>query len=304
MISVIIPSRNEQFLSKTIHDVITKASGEIEVIAVLDGYWPEPPLPNYPNLHIIHRSIPLGMRASINAAASIAKGKYLLKTDGHCMFAEGFDEVLKSNCDKDWLVIPSRYSLDAENWCIDNNGKPRRDAHYLCYPFNKKDGVPGMHGVEWWERAKERLHYEIDDEMSFQGSCWFMHKSYFWDFIGGMSEEGYGTFSQEPQEIGNKVWLGGGRIVICKKTWYAHLHKGKRYGRGYSTDGLAIKKGHQYAVDFWLSNTWEKRVHNIEWLIDKFWPVPTYPENWADEFEKYRQGLAKGKYYYPMQHDN
>ena len=42
MLSVIIPSRNEVFLQQTIDDVLRNAVGEIEVIAVLDGYWPEP----------------------------------------------------------------------------------------------------------------------------------------------------------------------------------------------------------------------------------------------------------------------
>lgn len=302
-LSVIIPARNELFLQQTIDDIFAKATGPTEVICILDGYWPDPPLKEYPNLITIHRSTPRGMRAGINAAAAVAKGKYLMKCDAHCLFAEGFDEVLKSSCDDDWLVIPSRYSLDAENWCIAENGKSRVDYHYLCYPFNKKDDVPGMHGVVWLERARERKDdpaYDIDDEMSFQGSAWFCHTRFFRDFIGGMNEEGYGSFSQEPQEIGNKVWSGGGRIVTCKKTWYSHLYKGKRYGRMYSISGSEIKRGHQYAVDYWLSNQWHKRIHDIEWLVEKFWPVPTYPDNWREEFEKYRQGLASGKYYFPM----
>ena len=37
--------------------------------------------------------------------------------------------------------------------------------------------------------------------------------------------ETYGTFVDEPQEIGLKYWLGGGANKIIKKTWYAHLSK-------------------------------------------------------------------------------
>src|SRR4030066_2080489 len=181
-VSVIIPSRNELFLPQTINDILKKATGDVEVIAVLDGYWPDPPLDEDPRLVLIHRGEAKGMRASINAGAALAKGEYLIKTDAHCMFAEGFDEILKANCDDNWIVIPPRYSLDAENWAIENNGKPRRDYHYLCYPDPNKDHDHGMHGVEWWSRCKERLddpQYTIDDNMSCQGSCWFMKKNWF-----------------------------------------------------------------------------------------------------------------------------
>jgi len=279
-VSIIIPSRNEMFLPQTVNDLLSKGS-DVEVIAVLDGYWPDPPLQDDKRLVILHRGKAMGMRAAINAAANIASGKYLMKCDGHCMFSEGYDEVLQNDCDKDWVVIPARYSLDAENWVIEDNGKPRRDYHYLCYPDPNKPHDSGMHGVEWWSRGKELSDpkYDIDDNMSFQGSCWFMYKDYFHNFLHGMSEVGYGNFTQEPQEIGLKAWLGGGAVKVNKKLWYAHLHKGKRYGRGYSQDRKEIVDGHLYSARYWMNNEWEKRVHDIDWLIEKFWPVPTWPED-------------------------
>ena len=292
-VSIIIPSRNERFLSQTVDDVFNKASGEIEVIVVLEGYWPDPQLEERDNLIILHRGRAKGLRAAVNAGASIATGEYLLKCDAHCMFAEGYDETLKADCEPNWIVIPRRYSLDAENWKIEDNGKPPRDYHYLCYPNKDHDG--GMHGVEWWGRGRQRKdpQYDIDDTMSFQGSCWFMYKSWYTDFLGGMDETGYGTFSQEPQEIGNKTWLGGGAIKTNKKTWYAHLHKGSRYGRMYSISSREIVNGHNYSAFYWMSDVWEKRVHDIKWLIEHFNPVPTWPE-W-DEVEKL-QVVLKGKY--------
>ena len=30
------------------------------------------------------------------------------------------------------------YDLDAEHWAIEDNRKPRRDYHYLCYPVKKQ----------------------------------------------------------------------------------------------------------------------------------------------------------------------
>ena len=116
MVSVIIPSRSEQFLVPTVDDIFAKATGKIEVIVILDGAWSDPMPKDRPNLHFIHFGRAHGMRPGINAAASIARGDYFMKSDAHCMFAEGFDETLKADCDDNWVVVPRRYSLDAENW--------------------------------------------------------------------------------------------------------------------------------------------------------------------------------------------
>lgn len=282
-VSVILPARNEIFLGKTVNDLFAKATGEIEVIALLDGYWPDPPLDEHRNLIQLHRGQAMGMRAAINAAAAVANGKFLMKADAHCMFAEGWDETLKADCADNWIVIPSRWSLDAENWAIENNGKPRRDYHYLCYPDPQKGHDQGMHGVEWWERGRQRSapEYDIDDTPSFQGSCWFMHKTWFDNFLHGMSEVGYGTFSQEPQEIGMKTWLGGGAVKTNKKTWYAHLHKGKRYGRMYPANMREIVDAHNWAAHHWTHDEEPGMVYKFEWFInEKFQGMPTWPENW------------------------
>jgi len=276
-VSVIIPARNEQFLAQTVADLFTKAAGDIEVVVTLDGYWPSLPLADRDNLTLIHRGRAMGMRAALNAAAAVATGDYLLKLDAHCMFEQGFDEVLQADCEPDWLVIPRRVSLDAEEWVIAHTGKSPVDYEYLSYPDPPEKGI---HGAVWRDRARERLDTEIDENLSFQGSCWFMRRDYFWDRIGGMSEEGYGTFIQEPQELGLKVWLGGGKIVTNKKTWYAHLHKGKRYGRGYYLSKRECITGNLYSTDFWMNNRWPERVHDMDWLIERFWPVPTWPDDW------------------------
>lgn len=284
-LSVIIPSRldfadnpNAGLLAKTVNDLLTKATGDIEIIPVLDGYWPNPPLVNDKRIVPLHRDIPRGMRASINLGAAIAKGDWLMKCDDHCMFGEGFDEILKADCDDNTLAIPRRKRLDAENWCIQDVGKPDVDYEFLSYPFWHPE-EPGIHGTIWVDRALERRDkpkYDIDEDMSSQGSCWFISKEYF-DRIGKMQEQGYGTFIGEPQELGLKVWLGGGRQIRNKKTWYAHLHKGKKYGRGYSIGRDELRRGNLYSVDHWYNNRWKERVHDFEWLIEHFWPVPTWP---------------------------
>jgi glycosyltransferase involved in cell wall biosynthesis len=280
-ISVIIPSRNEVFLQNTISDLL-KNGGDIEIIAVLDGYWPNPPLIEDKRLIQLHRGQAMGMRSAINSAAAIAKGEYLMKCDAHCMFAEGFDEVLKANIEDNWVVTLRRFSLDVENWQIEQNGKLPRDYHYLCYPDPNKGEDKGMHGVEWWDRCKKRTdpQYDIDDEMSSQGSAWFMTKKHFDNNLHGLSEVGYSSFAQEFQEIGNKTWLGGGAVKINKKTYYCHLHKGKKFGRMYPQSRSELITHINWSANHWMNDEEPNMVHKFEWLIDKFWPVPSWPENW------------------------
>ena len=275
-VSIIIPSRNEQFMPPTVEDLFAKATGDIEVIVVLDGYIPDVYPEERPNLTYIHRSKARGMRPAINSAAAAATGDFFMKCDAHCMFDEGFDETLLAECHQDWVMVPRRYSLDAENWTTKNKGPI--DYHYLKCPLNSDDGA--LHGRPWNKRRDARPDILIDDEMSSQGSCWFMSRRHFCDFLGGLSLDGYGDFIQEFQEIGMKTWLGGGQVKINKKTWYAHLHKGRQYGRGYKVSRSSWHKGCHYSADLWLNNRWTERKHDFVWLIDKFWPVPTWPDDY------------------------
>ena len=217
-LSVIIPARNEQWLGRIVTDILEKAYGDIEVIAVFDGYVPTDfPLDNNRVITIVHQRAH-GMRPSVNEAAALAHGEFLMKCDAHCMFAEGFDVELKSECDGDWLVVPRRYGLDPERWVRDDSA---RDAHYLTFPYYYRDKRPALRGETWKQRARERAHVLIDDEMTSQGSCWMMHTEYFHRF-GGVDAEHYGPFVHEFQELGNRTWLSGGRVVVNKRTWYAH----------------------------------------------------------------------------------
>lgn len=293
-LSVIIPNRNSPFCTKTIEDILKKAVTKIEIIVNVDENWPKP-LVEDKRVTYIHPGSPRGMRWGINAATSLAQGKYIMKTDDHCMFAPGFDKVLIENHRKDnWVQIPRRYSLDAENWQI-NKSRPYRDYMYLCFPLKGKPHDNGMHGVEWWQRQRHRTDskYDVDETMSMQGSCYFMTKNHFDNFLRGLSEVGYGQFAQESQEIGLKTWLGGGKMMINKKTWYAHLHKGKTYGRMYHISGFNdyTVKASNWSAKYWMTNQWRNRIQDIDWFIQRFWPVPTWPENWKEVWDKQ---LAEG----------
>ena len=98
------------------------------------------------------------------------------------------------------MQIPRRYALNEEEWKIEErkDNKYPIDYMYIDFPRKGKAHDDVMHGVPW--KRPDRDRYEIDDTPSMQGSCYFMEKDHFDNFLGGLSEEGYGQFSQEAQE--------------------------------------------------------------------------------------------------------
>jgi hypothetical protein len=148
-----------------------------------------------------------------------------------------------------------------------------------------------MHGVEWPERTHERAgdtKYDIDDTPSFQGSCWFAKKDYFMKTVGFLDDriETYSTFAQEPQEIGLKYWLKGGANKVNKKTYYAHLHKGKQYGRMYVQDYHTVAS-HNWSAYHWMQDQEPNMVHKMEWFVnEKFPDMPTWDKNWQEIWDE------------------
>lgn len=294
MLSVIIPSRQSEFLQKTVDDLLGKAEGEVEVIVCCDGVWPDPMLKDDPRVVIFHHGEVHdnpGMRAAISAGMRLARGDYVMKCDEHTMMDQGYDLKLIADCKDDWVVIPRRKRLDPEKWELIEDGRPPVDYMYVEYPYLKPfDKTQGLHGAEW--KRPERKDILIDDTPTMQGSCYFMKKSY-WEklFPDGLDDENYGTFTQEAQEISNKAWLSGGRVVVNKKTWYAHFHKGKK-GKGYGFSReqykrhlIGTEKGRVYSINYWLKVTDFK--HNWNWFVtEKFPDMPGWSKYWQERVER------------------
>jgi len=284
LVSIIIPSRNEIFLQRTLDELLNNARGEIEIIVVLDGYWPKIMVNDDMRLIVMHHGSihkNYGMRESINRGVALSNGEYIMKIDEHCRIDEGYDIKLKEDCEDDWVVTPRRKKMDSATWEI-NEGRIPVDNMYLTPPVLMGHG---LNGVQWNHWTHRRRGFLIDDCMTMQGSCYFMKRKH-WDKIGGLDLK-YGPFHFEPQEICLKTWLGGGRVVTNKKTWYVHRHRTLGEGRGYQFNGqqvleLGRDKGriNDIFTDYWVNNRWEGRVHDFEWLIEKFWPVPNWSEDW------------------------
>jgi hypothetical protein len=149
----------------------------------------------------------------------------------------------------------------------------------------------------------------IDETMTFGGSVWFMTKEHFQNRLHEMSSEGYGTFNLEQHELGLKTWLGGGRVMVNKHTWYAHY--GADYHlRPYHTNEdreISIARTLEagvWSTTYWWTNQWKDRIHDFDWLVNHFWPLPTglhrtnreravWPEDWRTFYESINNNSVK-----------
>jgi hypothetical protein len=289
MLSIAIPSRNEKFLKQTILDVLKNATGEIEIFPVLDGY--EPPAEEIVvDPRVQYLRIPLGdgkchKRQGVNLMVSVCKGEYVMSLDAHCMVAKGFDTQLAKDHKPNWVQVPRRHRLDAENWCLqDQHGKPPIDYEYIKFEPLFTFGY-GLGGSKWDEKTIRKMEVPIDDILTFQGSCWFMSKDWY-NKMGFMQIEGYLGWGQEAEELSFATWKNGGEVKVNKNTWYAHLRKGKKYGRMYHLPPPDLRKCSEYTYDLWMNKNRDFLVS----LLEKFMPMPGWPDDWKEQLKKIDNG--------------
>ena len=117
-LSVIIPSWKDPLFIKTIDSILVNSGlgNDIEIIVVLDGYWPNFEIRNDPRVRYVHLGKNRGMRDAINAGVSVARGEYIMRTDEHCMFAKDFGRIVLENIQDNWIVTMRRYCLDPVKW--------------------------------------------------------------------------------------------------------------------------------------------------------------------------------------------
>jgi glycosyltransferase involved in cell wall biosynthesis len=219
MLSIVIPSYKDPLLHKTIDSLLDNAEGEIEIIVVLDGYWPQDKIREDKRIRVIHLGKNRGMRRTINAGVSIARGEFLMRNDEHQMFGKGYDVILTRDCKENWVITPRRYALDAVKWEIMEEIPP---VDFMKLKItNVSPGVRKFSGVESPGNPKEL----IQESMAMQGSCWVMRKSWWDKTIGELENEGYGPHYQDSHEMIFKTWQAGGKLMVDKNTWHAHKHR-------------------------------------------------------------------------------
>ena len=306
-LSILIPAKNEMFLDLTIKNLLENIQGDTEIITVLDGFTTKvPQLPESPKSTIIVHSESVGQRAACNEAARLSKAKYLMKVDAHCSFDKGFDVKLMEIMQPDWTLTPLMRNLHAFDWvCEDGHkryqgpsgpceeeigkgkcGKPtKRDVLWFAKPSpnNTAYRFDNTLHFQYWGAYKEKQKGDIVESMSLQGSCFMLTRKKWFEL--NICDEAHGSWGQQGTEVACKTWLSGGKVKVYKKTWYAHLFRTQGGDFGFPYPNPGISKARKVSRDLWLNDNWDKAIHKLSWLIDKFAPVPDW-------------GTSKGIAYY------
>jgi glycosyltransferase involved in cell wall biosynthesis len=303
-LSILIPARNEMFLQRTIEDILENREADTEVIVILDGYWPDPPLPDHPDVIVVHHTDPIGQRAATNEAARISQAHFIMKADAHCAFGKGFDRILMEDCLPDWTVIPAMWNLHAFDWrCKSCNHQTYQGVHPTkCKACGSTDfemviiWKPRGNKItyswrfdsnmqfQYWRKHRKRPECQGDliETMSFIGACFLIPRERFWEIDG--LDEAHGPWGQFGTEIACKTWLSGGKLITSKRTWFAHMFRtGNFRGSGwkgssfpYELSQQSIDRARAYSRDLWLNDKWPKAKYPLSWLVDKFKPVPDW----------------------------
>src|SRR3990167_84849 len=255
-LSCIIPSYKDPLLMKTINSLLVNSQlgNQLEIIAIWDGYYPTFEIINDDRVRYIHLGKNRGMRGAINAGVDIAQGEFLMRTDEHCMFAEGFDKEITDVCQPNWIITARRYFLDPVKWEV-------MDIPHIDYEKLVIQNGIKFAGQRWRDRDKERKNIAIDETMAMQGSCWVMPRAWFQKVVGELQTEGYGPSYQDSHEMIFKTWQNGGKMMLNKNTWFAHKHRSfpRTHQEGSSENPSKREDSWAYALKVWR-DYYEKEV--------------------------------------------
>ena len=293
MLSILLPARNEMWLSKTVEDLLANIEGDTEIIVGLDGAWSTPPLPQNSRLTVLYYPEAIGQRALTNRLASLSSARYLMKVDAHCAFDKGFDVKLMADMKDDWTVVPIMRNLHVFNWLCKDGHRRYQGPSGVC----NECGEPTEREVVWipkvspqstayrfdktlkfqyFPELKKRQVGDLVETMSLQGSCFMLTREKYWSL--GICDESWGSWGHQGSEVALKTWLSGGTVICNRKTWYAHLFRtqGGDFGFPYPQSESTIEVARQKCRDLFLNDKWDKAVRPLSWLTEHFAPVPDW----------------------------
>jgi cellulose synthase/poly-beta-1,6-N-acetylglucosamine synthase-like glycosyltransferase len=221
-VSVIIPAHNEEpYLQRTIDNVLATATGQIEVIAVLDGYNQE--VRKDPRVSVIRYTDRLGERVAMNTAANVSEMTHLLRIDAHCDFSPvGWDQMMESVTPDGVLTQAVLTAIDIDTW-------KRIPGHR----YERCRLLPTME-AKWHNPNRSDDQPEVIANMSSTG-CGMMVMKQWYDQIGG-ADEHLPAMGAIGEEFSIKTWFYGGRCQTATQVMIGHIFGTNK--TGYPTDGV------------------------------------------------------------------
>lgn len=310
-LSILIPAREEMFLSHTVENILQNIRGNTEVIVVLDGYWES--VPDAPNVTVLHLEKAIGQRAAQNQAARLSSAKYVMKIDAHCVVDEGFDIKMMEAMRDDYTMVPTMYNLHAFDWLCPEGHRiyqgPTPKGCLQCGKPMTRDIImqPRWSRRSWFYRFDRTLHFQywgafgerpeaqsdVAPTLSIQGSCFMITREKYWEW-NICDEDTFNSWGQQGVEVALKTWLNGGQVMVNKKTWYAHMFRtqGGDFTFPYSNPQSKIDENREKSRKMFIDGEW-KGKYDLNWLLEKFRPVPDWHFQVQDKIKK-----TKGVVYY------
>lgn len=163
-------------------------------------------------------------------------------------------------------------------------GKERPQSNSYCF-----DSSPHFQYFrEYSKRPEIRKQTEetkLTETMSLQGSCFMMTRDKYWEL--NICDEEFGSWGNQGIEVAVKTWLSGGKVIVNQKTWYAHMFRtqGGDFSFPYPQSGRGVQVTKSKVKDQ-LWNKWDKAIHPLSWLIERFMPVPGWTEDKLKELKE------------------
>ena len=309
-LSILIPARREEFLARTVQDILKNKTDDTEIIVGLDGDWANPGIEDHPDVTILYVPEAIGQRAMQNRLCKLSKAEYVMKVDAHVAFDKGFDtkmlEAFKKVGD-DVVMVPIMRNLWAFDWVCEKCGDrryqgptptscpkcdnttdfkkdvvwiPKKSPQSVSYCFDSEPHFQYFKEYAKRQEYKDMLEKTgLTETMSLQGSCFMMKRKKYWK-LGVCDEDGFGSWGSQGIEVAAKFWLSGGQVLVNHKTWYAHMFRTQKdFSFPYPQSGRQVQRAKHYAKDLFFNNKWKKQIHSLSWLLKKFWPI----NGWTEE---------------------
>ena len=309
-LSILIPSRNEMFLARTIQDILENIEADTEIIAVMDGQWTDPPIVDNDRVNIIRTGKPVGQRAATNLGAKLSRAKYVMKVDAHCSFDKGFDRKMIEGfkkmgddntmvpimrnlwafdwkckqCGKKWYQGPTPTKCKEEKYKV--TGKPCESKRFMrkmiwvgkkrpqsvSYCFDASPHFQYFNQYKKTEDFKKQFESGFTETMSLQGSAFMCTRENFWKLK--LSEEELGSWGNQGIEVACKTWLSGQKVLVNHNTWYAHMFRtqGGDFSFPYEQRGKNVSRTKKAVKDLIWNNKLDNQVHPLSWLVKRFSP--------------------------------
>jgi glycosyltransferase involved in cell wall biosynthesis len=294
-LSIIIPARNEMFLARTVQDILSNIEGDTEIIVALDGVPADPPIPQDPRVKVIEFPESIGQRRATNEAVKLSTAKYIMKCDAHCAFDKGFDVKMMAEMHDDWTLVPTMRNLHVFDWvcpdghrryqgpsgvCTECGKETTRDIVWIAKNNPQSNAYrfdTDMH-FQYWPELADKEQGQVTETMSLQGSCFMLTREKYWEL--DICSEYFSSWGQQGVEVACKTWLSGGKVMVNRNTWYAHMFRtqGGDFSFPYENPGRAVVENRKKSKELFAKDNWDKAIYPFQWLIDKFNPPGWKPE--------------------------